>query len=549
MKLFEKLSNIIRSGTQIFLLIAVIILSFSPVHADNCTWCKRTAVPPECQNLHISSEYFDQLQKWIDCMDQNMSYETFDENDPGFKEALAKCAHLAPENPEEIIYPGSITGRITRLFTCPCFSLGGSQPEYAFEASFNAGLGGKDTFLESGKSKKVNSILTISLYYDGDQRIHVKTWETKSPNNTITSHYGRMFTNSDALLKKDKPIQNLLWQFEQTPKKCQILPEEISVKKEETKEIILTDFSGQGGPSKPFNRVVVKVDVGEILNGEKLSSDPNARVFKVGNGIISVTYKAPDSCKEDEDTLYVYNSCDIAKEALISLSDTKIRDEIAQKKIEIECEWEWTGEITFKRNANVKLSEQVGDEFLKVHRKIKCDLNINCKLKTVYFNKSERKIKHKGNTTAPFTLSANFINESTDKEGMKCVMNFTFPNHSDTIKSTYDPDKKQGGGVTLNIYKDSMTYDLTVFLSTKCMGTATITCGDNGQKEPYEWSIKIIKEFEGQTDGKVISGSWTGPACRYSNATECLLLWPIIPYIFGGEECSTTWSWKLTRIK
>ena len=118
-------------------------------------------------------------------------------------------------------------------------------------------------------------------------------------------------------MKADKPIENLLWQFEQTPKKCQISPEEISIKKAETKEITLTDFSGQTGPSKPFNRIVVKVEVGEILNGEKLSSDPKARVFKVGNGIISVNYKAPDSCKEDEDTLYVYNSCDIAKEALI----------------------------------------------------------------------------------------------------------------------------------------------------------------------------------------------------------------------------------------
>ncbi len=125
----------------------------------------------------------------------------------------------------------------------------------------------------------------------------------------------------------------------------------------------------------------------------------------------------------------------------------------------------------------------------------------------------------------------------------------TFPNHRDTLKESYDPVKKQGGGVTLRIYKDSMNYELSVFLSTKCMGTTTITAGDNVITEPYEWSISIIKEFEGQTDGKVITGSWTGPACRYSNVTECIILWPIIPYIFGGDECSTTWTWKLTRIK
>ena len=46
-----------------------------------------------------------------------------------------------------------------------------------------------------------------------------------------------MFENRDALLKEDKPIQHLLWQFEQTPIECKILPEEISVKNTETNTI------------------------------------------------------------------------------------------------------------------------------------------------------------------------------------------------------------------------------------------------------------------------------------------------------------------------
>ena len=551
MKLFERLACIIKPWTQIFLLIAVFTLVFFQVYAESCSWCKRTAVLAECRNLHIDPEYFDQLQKWLECMDQNMSYETFDENDPGLIKALAKCAHLSPESPGDILYPGSVRAGIVELYTCPCFRLGGLHPEYAFEASFDSGLGGKDTFMESGKAKEVHSILTISLFYDGDQRMHVKTWQTKTPTNTMPGHYNRMFGNDDAEMKKDIPIQNLLWQFEQTPTGCQVLPEEISVKQEETKEIILTDFLGQSGPSKPFNRVVVKVDEGEILNGEQLSSDPKARVFKVGNGIISVTYKAPDSCKEEEDTLYVYNSCDIAKEALISLSETEIRDEIAQKKIEIECEWEWAGEITFQRNANVNLSGPVEGGQGKCERKINCDLTINSKLKTVSVSTRTKRMRHKGNTTAPFTLSADFRNEGIEEDGTKYISEKTFPDHSDTITSSYDP-VKGGGGVTLNVYKDSMTYDLTVLLSTKHTGTSTIAFGDsvlNITEVPYEWSIKIIKEFEGQTDGEVITGSWTAPACRSSTVEECWISWPDIPYILGGEECGSTWTWNLRRIK
>ena len=120
----------------------------------------------------------------------------------------------------------------------------------------------------------------------------------------------------------------------------------------------------------------------------------------------------------------------------------------------------------------------------------------------------------------------------------------TFPNHRDTLKESYDPVKKQGGGVTLRIYKDSMNYELSVFLSTKCMGTTTITAGDNVITEPYEWSISIIKEFEGQTDGKVITGSWTGPACRYSNVTEC-----IIPFLSLPNFHSWLLSTMLAKIK
>ena len=170
------------------------------------------------------------------------------------------------------------------------------------------------------------------------------------------------------------------------------------------------------------------------------------------------------------------------------------------------------------------------------------------KLKSVYFNKSENSIKHDGNITVPFSISANFTNEETEKDGRKNIVGITFPDHSDTIKDSYIPGE-ESGGVTLKIYKDSMTYNLSFLLSTKHTGTSTIAFGDNVQEEPYEWVIMIIKEFEGQTDGKTITGSWTAPACKYSNAKDCMISWPFIPYIFGGEECDSTWTWNLKRIK
>jgi hypothetical protein len=90
----------------------------------------------------------------------------------------------------------------------------------------------------------------------------------------------------------------------------------------------------------------------------------NARVFKVGDGSISVEYKSPSSCEIKKDHVYVYNSCDIAKEALVPLSETKTRDEIATEDIEIECGGEWTGTIHLEQT--ISLSCQAGIHSLSI---------------------------------------------------------------------------------------------------------------------------------------------------------------------------------------
>jgi len=546
MKIIEKMFFTNFQKALLLLLTAIFLLTHSFVFADQCEWCERQAILKKCENLHIQADYFEKLQRWMECMDKNMPYHTFDDKDPAFLKALAKCAHLAPDEPKELMYPGGIEGNIAEIYTCPCFHMRGQHPEYAFEATFEAGLGGKEKFKEGSTYKKVESILTISLYYDGDERIHVKTWQTKSPLNSIYSHYTRMFLNSDAEMRLDKPIQNLLWEFEQTPIKCQILPEEISVKEKETKEISLAGFLGRAGPSKSFNRIVVKVDEGEILNGEQLSSDPKARVFKVGKGMITVVYKAPEPCLEEEDTIYVYNSCDIAKEALIPLSETKIRDEIDTKTIEIECDWEWTGKITFRRETNVNISGSTPDGgHGTCKRKIQYNLTIDCKLKTTYSDRDE--IVFDGRITAPYSLSADFLVEGVDKDGNYWKLSFVSSGCSGTIKDSYDPEEEQTSGVSLYINKPSMTYELQIFLPLPCTGTCIMAVGDNVIKESFDWDVSALISFEGQTDGKTVSGSWKAPPCTQSTLEECGL-WPTLPYD-DPKGCGTTWTWNLKRIK
>jgi hypothetical protein len=182
---------------------------------------------------------------------------------------------------------GEFKNQLFELYASPCFYLSGadivekyrergekegwgeiikprndSVTEYLFESSLETRLGGKDTFMEHGKEKKVESSLTISLFYDGDEQILVKTWTAYSPINSVSSLYNRMFENPDAIMRQDKPIENLLWEFEQTPLSCGIKPEKDTVSNNEKMNINLTGFRGRSGPSKKFNRVVVKVDHG-----------------------------------------------------------------------------------------------------------------------------------------------------------------------------------------------------------------------------------------------------------------------------------------------
>jgi hypothetical protein len=376
-----------RTTESMALKATLVILAFSPCMvstpsfaADDCEFCDRGAVVSKCENPDLPANWEELYEPYWECMDRELPKDdpnvTMSQEPDAF--ASQRCEHLHPRI--DFTTARSIATRIAEIHTTACFHLIGRDiveqyrahgegegwselikppgykiPEYAFEVVFDA----VTEEIVDGEGKPGSS-LEIDLYYDGDERIHVNSWKTTSPTYTVTSNTNRMFKNDGALMRQVAPLQNLLWEFEQTPTKCQITPEEISVRENETTEINLTGFTGKTGPSKSFNRIVVTVDKGEILNGEPLESDPDARVFKIGDGNVSVTYAAPGSCGIEGDTIHVYNSCDIAKTSLIPLSQTKQRDEIASKRITCPASV-WTG--TANLTLTVRLDcEQSGPE-------------------------------------------------------------------------------------------------------------------------------------------------------------------------------------------
>ncbi len=335
-----------------FFLILICFFSIRTDSADCSFCCKRRAVLEDFINKH-NPDFDEKQDEWMKCMDSRLKgWSTFDPDDPKVKEAYADCEHLEPES-WEYMYPSSVRSRLVEAFTTEYFHMvqGDSlekKPEYVFKGSYEAGLSEKSDV----DGQPVTSRFILELYYNGNPQEHIKTWVTeKKINNPVPAHFRSMFINSDAKTRPDRPIHELLWDFEKIPLICNISPEKDLVKPDEEISIDLTSFRDRKGQaSREFNRIAVQAKNGRILNGEECSSNPDLRIFTLKRGTVKVQYKAPESCEEIKDVIYVYNSCDILDPDTIPLSETQIKDKISERVIRLDCGGGWTGTVTYSRN-------------------------------------------------------------------------------------------------------------------------------------------------------------------------------------------------------
>lgn len=135
-----------------------------------------------------------------------------------------------------------------------------------------------------------------------------------------------------------EPLNEYIWDYERTPERCKIIPEkEIVVANEEIKIQIKEITDRKGRTPQPWQQLFVKADKGKILNG---TPSYDWRIFEVKDGSIELEYKAPRDCRKEEETILVYNTCDIG--VWTRTEETKI----AEKKFNIVCleiELRWSG--------------------------------------------------------------------------------------------------------------------------------------------------------------------------------------------------------------
>lgn len=251
-----------------------------------------------------------------------------------------------------IVLWSSILSHLAETLTSPCFHLQRTDinvpepeasrfaskarpPEYVFEAKYEENLNQRNA-----DGSLVMNRLTINLFYDGTPREQVASWSVTSGINSFTACTNRMFHNDDAVMKKVRPVENLLADFEQRPVTCQIdTGNREALMPGEEIEITIKDFIDEKGrPSKYFNRVIVEVEQGDIIEGGiEIPSEQGGKrvVFRLDEVPIKFRYKAPTDEKIAADRVIVYSTCEILEDEKVPMEMTSKDRKIAEKSINL----------------------------------------------------------------------------------------------------------------------------------------------------------------------------------------------------------------------
>ena len=154
------------------------------------------------------------------------------------------------------------------------------------------------------------------------------------------------------------PVDDIIYDWEQIPWTCEVDPEKDEISVGDKMSVTIKNIKdSEGREPKPWQRIVVKIEKGEITNGEK-TFEEKSYAFLTGDGEVEVEYKAPEDCKESgTEKVLVYNSCDWGQEWVRPLRMTAKGKEVGNGEFEISCDWEGTIESNFEMSSE-------GDESL-----------------------------------------------------------------------------------------------------------------------------------------------------------------------------------------
>ncbi len=189
----------------------------------------------------------------------------------------------------------------------------------------------------------------------------VKSWESWSEDTDPLSHKAAILSQ----IQDTPPLHEIAWDYERMPVTIKMEPEKECVEYDEEVRINMkSSRDRKGRNAQPFyrsgcdNRFVFTTEHGKILlSGENKIGE---REWGSSADYNYYTYQAPsaDECGDcKEDTITVYNSCDVLDPDVYPYSQTCKNEKIYELKIDISCDWEGTITSTFGSSAE-------GDESL-----------------------------------------------------------------------------------------------------------------------------------------------------------------------------------------
>lgn len=164
------------------------------------------------------------------------------------------------------------------------------------------------------------------------------------------------------------PLDKLIKDYERIPESCRVEMPKDKIQAGQNITIHLTDIKdSKGRQTQWWQRVIVRVDKGKILNGESTSlGAEDERVFKVGReGVVEVRYQAPSECKNATATITIHNTCEKKEssgEAIVKYDPVK---EIAKKTFDIVCD-RWEAELTLTQQATINQPNYHGGRRLTI---------------------------------------------------------------------------------------------------------------------------------------------------------------------------------------
>ncbi len=164
------------------------------------------------------------------------------------------------------------------------------------------------------------------------------------------------------------PLQTLIRDYERLPESAKVTVPEDPLGAGETVTITLFDLiDDQGRLSQPWQRILVKVDKGTVVNGEPDQEVTEGHcVFRAGNeGIAKVQYRAPEECVPQRETLTVYNTCNKIENKGVTKRSSAPYTELARREFDIVCD-QWDVTITYTEDVDGE--EREGDKKRTVSR-------------------------------------------------------------------------------------------------------------------------------------------------------------------------------------